>query len=154
MTITLSWQQAGAAAGTPPNKFVLAQSPSPLPMEGFSVNASRSIQEDKIIRSLNPLFQDRLNKHIEISFNVTRSGPGTGAAPFASQSAAEDYCLLHDEMFPGIFVVTFKTGSGSGPATTRTFPVMTVQSAQSRVRGLTVLHGYRLVGGASSAATI
>src|ERR1700742_4417504 len=106
MKIILTWTPEGAVQ---PTGFVLADSPTPVPMTNFRINGSRTIQEAQFFRATERSFYDRGNRRTEITFETTRQ--------FVDQVSAESFILLHETQFPGQFLATFMAGRTGGGST-------------------------------------
>src|SRR6185312_3821840 len=104
MKVTLTWTTSGALGAS----FVLADSPSPVPMVNFRIDGSRNVQEAQFFRANAREFYDRGNRKTEVTFETTRV--------FGSQLEAESFILMHETQFPGQGLVTFVAGA-SGRAT-------------------------------------
>lgn len=140
MKITLTWTPNG---GTQPTSFVLADSPSPVPMTNFRINGSRAVQEAQFFRANARTFYDRGNRRTEITFETTRQ--------FADQVSAESFILLHETQFPGQFLATFMAGrSGGGSTASRYLKNAVVEAVSSSLVGCTTKHSYRITGGVMS----
>ena len=132
----MTWTPSGGA----PTSFTLADSPGVVPYTGLTINGSRSIQTDPVVRGQSPVFSDRRNRQTEVTFNTTRL--------FADVPTAEAFLLTHETMFPDgqRFLVTFLSGNGT-TAGAKYLKNAVVQSVQSGVSGATTRHSYRIVGG-------
>jgi primosomal replication protein N len=135
MKVTLTW----TVPGTLGSSFVLADSPSPVPMVNFRINGSRNVQEAQFFRASAREFYDRGNRKTEVTFETSRV--------FGSQLDAESFILMHETQFPGQGLVTFLAGASGRATASRYLQNAVVEAVASSLSGCTTRHSYRISGG-------
>lgn len=135
MKVMLTWTTPGTLGGS----FVLADSPSPVPMVNFRINGSRNVQEAQFFRASAREFYDRGNRKTEVSFETSRV--------FTSQLEAESFILMHETQFPGQGLVTFTAGAAGRATASRYLQNAVVEAVASSLNGCATRHSYRITGG-------